>query len=69
MSMVVLMLGWPRWVTGCRTLGRRLKITDILARREEYVDQSILTISTVSMEICKYIAYANLCPYIKVGRD
>ena len=48
-------------------LGGRLQMTDTLARRKKFIDQPVVTICTVSMVICKYIAYENL--YIKVGSD
>lgn len=39
----------------------------IYARREDAVDQQVLLISTVPMVTCKYIAYANLYQYIRIG--
>ena len=48
-------------------LGGRLQMTDTLARRKKFIDQPVVTICTVSMVICKYIAYENL--YMKVGSD
>lgn len=66
---MVLILGWPTCETGCKRLRGRLRIIDILARREKFVDQPILIIYSVLMVVCKYIAYANLYQHMKVGRD